>query len=139
VTPLLADSDEEQPYELRPRTETTTKEMANTKLKMIPRLPIKLANGQIEKTGERVGSVEAPTASGSSEGEEEEERPLPEPRNDVATGARFGRPAVADVLTTKSRKCRVQAAKEQIAGICQDIITEPENGVSQVPTPTLCR
>ena len=98
---------------------------------MIPRLPIKLANGQIEKYGEREGSIKTSTASDLSEGEEEEEQPLPKPRNDVATGARFGRPAVADILTTKSRKLRVQAAKEQIAGICQDIIAEPENGVSK--------
>lgn len=138
ATPLLADSDEEQPYELQSRTQTITKEMANTNRKVIPRLPIKLANGQIEKTGEREGSVETPTASDSSGGEEEEERPLPQPRNDVATGARFGRPAVADILTTKSRKLRVQAAKEQIAGICQDIIAEPENGVSKAPVFTPC-
>ena len=104
--------------------------MDNTKRKVISRLPIKLANGRVEKTGEREGSVETPTASDSSEGEEEEERPLPHPRNDVATGARFGRPAVADILMTKSRRLRVQTAKEQIAGICQDIIAEPENGVS---------
>ena len=104
--------------------------MDKTKRRVISRLPIKLANGQIERTGEREGSVETPTLSDSSEGEEEEERALSQPRNDVATGARFGRPAVADILTTKSRKLRVQSAKEQIAGICQDIIAEPENGVS---------
>jgi nucleolar complex protein 3 len=109
----------------------------NTKRKVVPRLPIKLANGQIEKTGEREGSVETPTAS-DTEGEEEEvKQPSPQLRNDVATGARFGRPAVADTLTTKSRKLRVQAAKEQIAGICQDIITEPENGVSELSMLTL--
>jgi len=104
---------------------------------VIPRLPIKLANGQIEKTGEREGSMEAPNPSDNSGGEELERSP-PQPRSDVATGARFGRPAVVDILTTKSRKLRVQAAKEQIAGICQDIITEPENGVSSTPMLTPC-
>ena len=139
ATPPLADSDEEQPYELQPRTQTITKAADKTKHKVIPRLPIKLANGQIEKTGEREGSVEAPITSDISEAEEKQEQSPPRPRNDVATGARFGRPAVADILTTKSRKLRVQAAKEQIAGICQDIIAEPENGVSKTDLLTPCR
>lgn len=138
ATPPLADSDEEQPYELQPRTRTVTKAADNTKCKVIPRLPIKLANGLVEKTGEREGSVETLTTSDDSGGEEEEERPPPQPRSDVATGARFGRPAVVDVLTMKLRKPRVQAAKEQIAGICQDIIAEPENGVSEMTVLTPC-
>lgn len=138
ATPPLVDSDEEQPYELHPRTQTVTKAVQKTKRKVIPRLPIKLANGQIEKTGEREGSVEAPTSSDSSGGEEKLERPPTQLRTDVATAARFGRPAVVDVLTTKSRKLRVQVAKEQIAGICQDIIAEPENGVSKTPMLTPC-
>lgn len=138
ATPPLADSDEEQPYELQPRTQTVIRGVDNTKRKVISRLPIKLANGRVEMTGEREGSVETPTASDSSEGEEEEERPPPQPRNDVTTGARFGRAAVADILTTKSRRLRIQAAKEQIAGICQDIIAEPENGVSYPPMHIPC-
>ena len=138
ATPPLADSDEEQPYELQPRTQTATKAVHNTKRKVISRLPIKLANGQIEKTGEREGTAEAPTVSDISGAEEEQERAPPPPRNDVATGARFGRPAVVDILTMKSRKLRVQAAKEQVAGICQDIIAEPENGVSKTPPLTPC-
>ncbi|CAE7127135.1 unnamed protein product [Rhizoctonia solani] len=46
---------------------------------------------------------------------------------DVATGARFGRPAVRDIVSQKSRKARIEAAKEQLASICQDIMAEPEN------------
>ena len=109
--------------------------MDNTKRKVVSRLPIKLANGRVEKTGDREGSVETTTASDSSAGEEEEAQP---PRNDVTTGARFGRPAVADILMTKSRRLRVQAAKEQIAGICQDIIAEPEIGVCYTPMHIPC-
>ena len=138
ATPPLADSDEEQPYEVQPRTQTITKAVHKAKRKVIPRLPIKLANGLIEKTGEREGTVEEPTTSDTSEGEEKQEKIPPQPRNDVATGARFGRPAIVDILTTKSRKLRVQAAKEQIAGICQDIIAEPENGVSKTDLRTPC-
>ena len=139
ATPSLADSDEEQLYELQPRNQTVTKAVHDTKRKVIPRLPIKLANGQIEKTGEREGTVEAPSISDTSGAEEEQGRAPPPPRNDVATGARFGRPAVVDILTMKSRKLRVQAAKEQVAGICQDIIAEPENGVSKAPPLTPCQ
>jgi nucleolar complex protein 3 len=49
---------------------------------------------------------------------------------DVATGARFGRPAVRDIIQQKSRKARIEAAKEQLASICQEIMAEPENSVS---------
>ena len=48
---------------------------------------------------------------------------------DVSTGARFGRPAVVDVIAQKSRKARIQGAKEQIAGLCQEILGDPENSV----------
>jgi nucleolar complex protein 3 len=34
-----------------------------------------------------------------------------------------------DVVTTKSRKERIHAAKEQIASICQEIVGDPEDGV----------
>ena len=48
---------------------------------------------------------------------------------DVSTGARFGRPAVVDVIGQRSRKARIQGAKEQIAGLCQEILGDPENSV----------
>lgn len=48
---------------------------------------------------------------------------------DVSTGARFGRPAVIDIIGNKSRTARIQGAKDQIAGICQEIIADPENSV----------
>jgi nucleolar complex protein 3 len=68
------------------------------------------------------------------ESEEEvppEQWPEPEPtREDITTGARFGRLSVIDVISHPSRKVRIQNAKEQIANICQEIVTDPENSVS---------
>ena len=81
------------------------------------------------------------------EEEEEEESEEEEPEapqdsfkvEDVSTGARFGRPAVVDVIMMKSRKARIQAAKEQIAGICQEIVSDPENSVRSISLPPLVR
>ncbi|KAF9053640.1 NOC3p-domain-containing protein [Hymenopellis radicata] len=82
-------------------------------------MPIKQMGGQ---------PVEADTAE--SEDEDEEKPSLPvttwKRLEDVSTGARFGRASVVDVLTKGSRKTRIQQAKDQIAGICQDIVAEPE-------------
>ncbi|KAI0030754.1 nucleolar complex-associated protein-domain-containing protein [Vararia minispora EC-137] len=92
----------------------------------INRLPIKLPDGRIQNLNGKIHLYE------SDESSEEEEEAIPEPnvpRDDVATGARFGRPAVADVVGAKSRKARIQAAKEQIAGICQEIVADPENNL----------
>jgi nucleolar complex protein 3 len=94
--------------------------------KGVSRLPIKLADGSIKNN---VGKVVLEESSESSEEEQETFREPDAPRDDVATGARFGRPAVADVVGAKSRKARIQAAKEQIAGICQEIVADPENCV----------
>ena len=114
------------PYETSPRIQPTTVKTPDA----IKRLPIKLANGKIQQTGVktmilRPPPLEEPEAVSESEVEEEPQRV-----EDVSTGARFGRPAVVDVLQTKSRKHRIEMAKEQIAGICQDILADPENGVS---------
>ena len=121
------DSNEEMPYETIPRIQPTTVKTPDE----IKRLPIKLANGKIQETGIKTMISRHPSLSEEpediSESEAEEE---PQRVEDVSTGARFGRPAVVDVLQTKSRKHRVELAKEQIAGICQDILADPENGVS---------
>jgi nucleolar complex protein 3 len=126
----LADSDEEQSYERLPRkVEGTTKE-AGKKQKMVSRLPIKLPSGQIQQTGVREGSAR------SDEDMEEEADALPQkhtkPTKRDFAGARFGRASVADIIRIGSRPDRIQSAKEQIAGICQDIMSEPENGVSNL-------
>jgi len=121
-----SDSDIEMAYEAAPRK---VLKASKNEPRGISRLPIKLPDGQIQETGRRDVS-----SSDSSESDSNEEVPnsaQPFARDDVATGARFGRPAVVDVIANKSRKARIQAAKEQIAGICQEIMTDPENSVGR--------
>jgi len=96
-----------------------------------PGLPIKLSDGRIE------ASKKVTVASAPIKDDEETEESVrsqsptavPLTVEDVATGARFGRPAVVDVIGNSSRKARIQGAKDQIASICQDIIADPENSV----------
>ena len=122
------DSDTEMPYEMAPRKRRPSWD--STEENNINHLPTKLADGQIKK------SVIKPTAIVSTDDSEEDEDPdLGEQEEryrveDVSTGARFGRPAVIDVISSSSRKARIQGAKDQIAGICQEIISDPENNVS---------
>ncbi|CAE6517704.1 unnamed protein product [Rhizoctonia solani] len=120
--PKRLDSDEELPYEIagRPRPPSPKRQTE--------RLPIKLGDGRIQSTGARE------VQSDSEENEESEEDDnmtvsdtKPPVIEDVATGARFGRPAVRDIVNQKSRKARIEAAKEQLASICQEIMAEPEN------------
>lgn len=126
--------DEEQTYELKPRRQPAKLDEE----KGPERLPIKLANGQIKKRGNLPA---LPKERADSESEDETEAAKGAPRNhygdhlgslveDVATGARFGRPSVAAVIGNKSRKARIQGAKEQLANICQEIVADPENSVS---------
>ncbi|KAF8188421.1 nucleolar complex-associated protein 3 [Pholiota molesta] len=120
------DSNEEMPYETAPRKQRVEPDGPTE----VQRLPIKLANGQLLKTGTKTVSTKSVAVSEeSSEDEEEEEEEETERVEDVATGARFGRPAVVDVLQTKSRRQRIEMAKEQIAGICQEIMADPENSL----------
>lgn len=113
------------PYELAPRKLKVAKEEGKNE---IPRLPIKLADGKIQRTGTKVIATKDESEEESSS-EEETFEPLP-PREDGSTGARFGRPAITAILQTKSRKQRISLAKDQIAGICQEILADPENSVS---------
>lgn len=125
------DSNEEMPYETVPRKQRVEPDGPTE----VQRLPIKLANGQLLKTGTKTVSTKSVAVSEESsedESEEEEEEEETERVEDVATGARFGRPAVVDVLQTKSRRQRIEMAKEQIAGICQEIMADPENSVSSI-------
>jgi nucleolar complex protein 3 len=122
------DSDQEMSYEAVPREQQPADR--NTEPKGILRLPIKLADGRIQNAGQ--AHLHALIDSEESSSEEEEQEPIPTAplkTEDVATGARFGRAAVIDIITIKSRKSRIQAAKTQIAGICQDILAEPEDSV----------
>ncbi|KAJ8078746.1 hypothetical protein PM082_013029 [Marasmius tenuissimus] len=123
-----ADSDIEMPYEKAPRV---LRDESKRKNPGVQRLPIKLADGTLLKTGRREGVnvLEASVHEDEDEDEMDEEFAQPQLRDDVATGARFGRAAVIDVVSTKSKKARIQAAKDQIASICQDIMAEPENSL----------
>jgi nucleolar complex protein 3 len=120
------DSDAEMSYEAAPRRRRPSWSEGES---VIDRLPIKLLDGQIQRTGYR------PVVKAQSVEESEEENtpqgvlePEP-PREDITTGARFGRLSVFDVIGNKSKKLRIQLAKEQIANICQEIVADPENSV----------
>ncbi|KAJ7046747.1 nucleolar complex-associated protein-domain-containing protein [Mycena alexandri] len=118
------DSDAEMPYETVPRKRRPSWE---TPAEGIQRLPIKLADGRIQKTGTKLKQL--PTSEDTEESEDDEDVPEEPRREDVATGARFGRPAVIDVVANKSRAARIQGAKDQIASICQEIMADPENSL----------
>lgn len=94
------------------------------------RLPIKLPDGTVKPIGHR--RIEQSDSESPSDDEDTDTLPrdAEPPRDDVATGARFGRMAVVDVLRIEPRQARIHAAKEQLASICQDIIADPENNVS---------
>ena len=121
------DSDNEMPYESAPRTHRPS---WNSPKSEVQRLPIKLPDGRIKGTGTKV--ITTKTVAGHSEEESTsgpESEPEPYKVEDASTGARFGRSSIVDVLQTKSRKHRIEMAKVQIAGICQDILADPENSV----------
>jgi nucleolar complex protein 3 len=101
-------------------------------------LPTKLPDGRIQKSVNKPTAVRAAADPDHVEtdddaAQQDQEHAEMQARyrvEDVSTGARFGRPAVVDVIGIKSRKAKIQGAKDQIAGICQEIIADPENSVS---------
>ncbi|KAF8902119.1 nucleolar complex-associated protein-domain-containing protein [Gymnopilus junonius] len=126
---LADDSDVEMSYEVKPRKQHEWE--SNESTTKVKGLPIKLANGMIQQTGSKSMTTRppsAPLAESSSSDEEQDEEPE-QKVEDVSTGARFGRPAVVDILKTDSRKAKVEMAKNQIAGICQEILADPENSL----------
>ena len=130
-TKRIHSDDEEMPYEAQPRKPPAMHALESDDENVVRRLPIKLADGRVQESSN--GKVSLPRKDRFSE-DSESELESPPPVNhfkveDVSTGARFGRPAVIDVVGNKSRKARIQAAKEQIAGICQEIVADPENSV----------
>lgn len=127
-----SDSDVEASYEAVPRKRRSSWNESDDN-QFIDRLPIKLADGRIQKSGEKVvilTNEDHEDAETDEESSEDEYTEPPHRVETVATGARFGRPAVLDVIGNKSRHLRIQGAKEQIAGICQEIVGDPENSVS---------
>ncbi|KAG1731914.1 CBF/Mak21 family-domain-containing protein [Suillus lakei] len=125
------DSDAEMSYERVPRKVQESREAKISR--HIQGLPIKSADGRIHSTGKKIAAPPSSDEEGGSDTDESaEEQEMPAEVNridDVATGARFGRPAVIDVVGNKSRTARIQGAKDQIASICQEIIAEPENSL----------
>lgn len=124
------DSDAEMSYERVPRK---VQESRESKIdRHIQGLPIKSADGRIHSTGTKIAAPPSSDEEDSATDESAEEQEILVEVNridDVATGARFGRPAVIDVVGNKSRTARIQGAKDQIATICQEIIAEPENSL----------
>ncbi len=130
--PAVHSEDEEASFELQPRRRHASWEPESDKDKGIERLPIKLADGRIQKSGSKVVLDQSEESGLDSDDESAANQVEDVPRSrveDVSTGARFGRPAVVDVIGQKSRKARIQGAKEQIAGLCQEILGDPENSV----------
>lgn len=127
------DEDEEQPYEQKLRSAPSWSQASKG---TIPRLPIKLSDGRVVKTGERtLKETDSDTDDEADQKVSQKTSPKERRVEDVATGARFGRPSVIAVLSNTSRKSRIQLAKEQIASICQDILADPENSVSAIHSP----
>ena len=121
----IIDSDAEMSYEAVPRSRRPPWSDEEV---VIDRLPIKLRDGKIKRTGPKL--VVQAHSEEASEDHSPERWPEPEPiREDITTGARFGRLSVIGVISNPSRKLRIQLAKEQIANICQEIVADPENSV----------
>ncbi|PFH54386.1 hypothetical protein AMATHDRAFT_72874 [Amanita thiersii Skay4041] len=124
----VSDSDTEMPYEQGYRQHHLSKEPR--KQHVVESLPIKLADGRLQRTGAKQLPI-SPDTSDEDDNEQYQRRENDSDTKveDVSTGARFGRPAIVNVICQKSRKLRIMNAKEQIASICQEIIADPENSL----------
>jgi nucleolar complex protein 3 len=120
------DSDAEMSYEAVPRRRRPSWSDGDV---VIDRLPIKLRDGKIKRTGPKL-VIQAQSEEESEENSPERWTEIEPTREDITTGARFGRLSVIDVIGNPSKKVRIQLAKEQIASICQEIVADPENCVS---------
>jgi nucleolar complex protein 3 len=132
----LVSSDAEQTYERQPRPKN--KLFDADIVQGSERLPVKLPDGTLRKRGHLPAPApEELSDSDPSDGDASSSAPRPDPHagsvvEDVSTGARFGRPAVVTIIGARSRKARIQGAKEQLAGICQEVLADPENSVSRL-------
>ncbi|KAF8077981.1 nucleolar complex-associated protein-domain-containing protein [Lyophyllum atratum] len=120
-------SDIEMAYEKAPRKRRPSWEPEENR--GVKGLPIKMPDGRIRSTGTKVAVAPMTHVDEESEGEISEIEEPARRVDDVSTGARFGRPAVVDVVGNKSKAARIHGAKEQIAGICQEIVSDPENSL----------
>lgn len=124
-------SDAEMTYEKVPRKHSRETEESRG----IKGLPIKLPGGDVRPTGKVTFTPLTDSGEEGSDSDEPNFQEQPRKVDDVSTGARFGRPAVIDVVSNQSKASRIRAAKEQIAGICQEIVSDPENSVSYLVLP----
>ncbi|KAI9458484.1 nucleolar complex-associated protein 3 [Russula earlei] len=95
---------------------------------VIDGLPIKLRDGQIKRTGPKL-VIQAQSEEKSDDSPSERRLEPEQTREDITTGARFRRLPIIDVISNPSRKLRIQIAKEQIASLCEDIVSDPENSL----------
>ncbi|KAH8829176.1 nucleolar complex-associated protein-domain-containing protein [Flagelloscypha sp. PMI_526] len=133
--PSDVSSDEEMPYEKAPRTRIREWQDPKPSKALVTGLPVKLGDGRVQATGKAVRIDSSDTEEDEDDVSLDDDEPvqLSPPPEDVSTAARFGRLAVVDVLTMSSRQSRINSAKDQIAGICQDIGADPENGTPALP------
>ncbi|KIL69716.1 hypothetical protein M378DRAFT_7539 [Amanita muscaria Koide BX008] len=123
------DSASESPSDLEEVYERAPRKRPSPERHVVERLPIKLTDGRLIKTGVRdLPNSDDTTDDDVDQPERDDDIPSYKVE-DVSTGARFGRPAVLDVVGQTVRKHRIAAAKEQIASICQEIIADPENSL----------
>jgi nucleolar complex protein 3 len=127
-TSVQHNPDEEMPYETIPRIRRRSWDSEDKPA--VRRLPIKLADGRIRQTGVHFSALQSEDSDGENDWQKQDVCQELPPVEDVSTGARFGRAAVVDVVRIPSKNERIQSAREQIAGICQDILSDPENSVS---------
>ncbi|KAG6879515.1 hypothetical protein C0992_001848 [Termitomyces sp. T32_za158] len=120
-------SDAEMTYEKAPRKHSHSGETEERR--GIKGLPIKLPGGDVRPTGKVTFAPVTDSGEEDSDSDEPNFQEQPRKIDDVSTGARFGRPAVIDVVSNQSKASRIRAAKEQIAGICQEIVSDPENSL----------
>lgn len=87
---------------------------------------------QKQKQKSRVAHAPVQLSDDSSEDEETKTKRKQKASQPKANplGARFGRPAVSDLLEIEDRMERFQAAREELAVLGREIMAEPELGVS---------
>lgn len=118
-TASQSEDDLEQTYESRSRP-TIVSEQRDT----VARLPIKMSDGRIIKTGHRLVPDENRNGEHIPESSDTENfSPEQLKTEDAVTLA-----SVTTVLNVP-RQLRIQTAKEEIAQICQGILADPENSV----------
>ena len=87
------------------------------------------SEGAARKDAPKTGRVLRPVPAADdleSEDEPEPQKAAQEPKSSVATGSRFGLLAPYKVMEIQPRAHRIAAAREQIARLAQNIISDPE-------------